>query len=81
MTGCAQAHEPGFGRAPLPTYYRTEKRGIESLTTSLWVRAQHSFPSRLESHERPGPPRKLICSRLIAPRSSVTEEPQVIGRR
>lgn len=28
-----------------------------------------------------GPPSKLICSSLIAHRSSVTEEPQVIGRR
>lgn len=28
-----------------------------------------------------GPPSKLICSKLIAHRSSVTEEPQVIGRR
>lgn len=52
MAGCAQAHESGFARAPLPAYYKTEKKGIESLMTSLCVRAEHSFPSCLEIHER-----------------------------
>lgn len=79
MAGCAQAHAPGGLHEPDPTLPEDREEG--NGTSQAFSVGAPSIPFPVAWKVMKGFLSKLICARLIANRSSVTEEPQVIGRR